>query len=192
VGVLIALRTAPEFLPLGEDPKHHPSVAMTYFLQTEKRNKRPRVPSPTAAPVSAVPTATTNSRSMSITLPARNSVGPSPTIPFSRDPKARREALSKQLPLQEGRKVAFHPPPGKAGGADDENTWILALVTKCIHADKNRYLALHLRICIYTLPCLDMKYRTLNLKKTDRQACEFPFYVLNFRAYHSLVYTIPH
>jgi SAGA-associated factor 29 len=79
---------------------------------------------------------------MSITLPARNSVGPSPAIPFSRDPKARREALSKQLPLQEGRKVAFHPPPGKAasGGADVENTWILALVTKCIHADKNRYL----------------------------------------------------
>jgi SAGA-associated factor 29 len=91
---------------------------------------------------------------MSITLPARNSVGPSPTIPFSRDPKARREALSKQLPLQEGRKVAFHPPPGKAasGGADDENTWILALVTKCIHADKNRYLELHLRLWIYTLP----------------------------------------
>lgn len=113
---------------------------------------------------------------MSITLPARNSVGPSPPIPFSRDPKARREALSKQLPLQEGRKVAFHPPPGKAanGGADDENTWILALVTKCIHADKNRYIVLRLRLSIYTL-ATGMKYRTLNLKKMDHQACEFLF-----------------
>ena len=69
-------------------------------------------------------------------------MGPSPVIPFSRDPKARREALAKQLPLLEGRKVAFHPPPGKSGGGGsgdgDENTWILAIVTKCINADKNR------------------------------------------------------
>ena len=105
------------------------------------------MPSPIAAPTS-VPTVTTNNRSMSITLPARNSAGPgpSPAIPFSRDPKARREALSAQLPLQEGRKVAFHPPPNKAanGGGDDENTWILALVTRCIHADKNRYLILYI------------------------------------------------
>lgn len=83
-----------------------------------------------------------NRTSVSITLPARNSVGPPPVLPFSRDPKARREALAKQLPLQEGRKVAFHPPPGKpanGGTADnDENTWILALITKCINADKNR------------------------------------------------------
>jgi len=124
VNVLIALREAPE------------------SLLPEKRIKRPRAPSPTAVPISGVPTVTPNSRSVSITLPARGSVGPSPAIPFSRDPKARREALAKQLPLQEGRKVAFHPPPGKAGnggGADDENTWILALITKCIHADKNRY-----------------------------------------------------
>ena len=51
--------------------------------------------------------------------------------------------------------MAFHPPPGKAangGSADDENTWILALVTKCIHADKNRYLGLRLHVSIYTLP----------------------------------------
>jgi hypothetical protein len=111
---------------------------------------------------------------MSITLPARSSVGPSPTIPFSRDPKARREALAKQLPLQEGRKVAFHPPPGKAGGTDDENTWILALVTKCIHADKNRYsIFAFTHLDLHFAPCLDMKYRTLILKKTDHQACEY-------------------
>lgn len=78
-----------------------------------------------------------NSRTVSITLPPRtNSVGPAPSTTFSREPKARKEALAKQLPLQEGRKVAFHPPPGK--GDTDENTWILALVTRCISADKNR------------------------------------------------------
>jgi len=63
-------------------------------------------------------------------------------MPFSREPKARREALARQLPLQEGRKVAFHPPAGKAAdgsNADaDENTWILAVITKCINQDKNR------------------------------------------------------
>ncbi|RDB14800.1 SAGA-associated factor 29 [Hypsizygus marmoreus] len=126
VGVLIALRKAPlEVMP------------------PEKRLKRPRAPSPAGTPIPVPPPAVASSRSVSITLPARSSVGPAPTVPFSRDPKARREALAKQLPLQEGRKVAFHPPPGKSanGGAtdNDENTWILALVTKCINADKNRY-----------------------------------------------------
>ncbi|KAF8073604.1 SGF29 tudor-like domain-containing protein [Lyophyllum atratum] len=125
VGVLIALRKAP--------PDQVPQ---------EKRLKRPRAPSPSAVPGAIPQSAIPSSRSVSITLPARNSVGPSPVIPFSRDPKARREALAKQLPLLEGRKVAFHPPPGKPanGGADnDENTWILALITRCINADKNRY-----------------------------------------------------
>lgn len=79
---------------------------------------------------------------MSITVPPRGSVGPPPSIPFSREPKARREALAKQLPLQEGRKVAFHPPTNTSkadtatGGKDEE--WILAVVTKCINQDKNR------------------------------------------------------
>lgn len=111
-----------------------------YFI-TEKRNKRPRAPSPSATPVPTVPTPVA-SRSVSITLPPRGSLGPSPAVTFSRDPKSRREVLAKQLPLQEGRKVAFHPPPGKSanGGTTDtdENTWILALITKCINADKNR------------------------------------------------------
>ncbi|GLB38540.1 putative SGF29 tudor-like domain containing protein [Lyophyllum shimeji] len=126
ISVLIALRQA----PLDQVPQ-------------EKRLKRPRAPSPSAAPVPVVPASVPSTRGVSITLPARSSVGPSPAIPFSRDPKARREALAKQLPLQPGRKVAFHPPPGKPanGGAteNDENTWILALVIKCINADKNRY-----------------------------------------------------
>ncbi|KAF8895532.1 SGF29 tudor-like domain-containing protein [Infundibulicybe gibba] len=124
LGVLIALRRAPEVLP------------------PEKRNKRPRAPSP-LAPAAAQPAGAAPNRPVSITLPPRGSVGPPAAIPFSREPKARREALAKQLPLQEGRKVAFHPPAGKptgGGTADtDENTWILAIVTKCINADKNRY-----------------------------------------------------
>ncbi|KAG5645473.1 hypothetical protein DXG03_006018 [Asterophora parasitica] len=126
VGVLIALRKAP----------------FDQGLQ-EKRLKRPRAPSPSATPVPTPPATVPSSRGVSITLPARNSVGPAVAIPFSRDPKARREALGPQLPLQEGRKVAFHPPPGKSanGGAadNDENTWILALIIKSINADKNRY-----------------------------------------------------
>ena len=77
-----------------------------------------------------------------MTIPLRSSVGPMPAIPFSREPKARREALAKQLPLQEGRKVAFHPPAGKPGDASgtagEEGTWILAVVTRCINQDKNR------------------------------------------------------
>lgn len=69
-----------------------------------------------------------------------------PQLPFSRDPKARREALARQLPLQPGRKVAFHQPPSKGGGTHgkgdggdgDGETWILAVVKKCINQDKNR------------------------------------------------------
>ncbi|KAF5369566.1 hypothetical protein D9758_002686 [Tetrapyrgos nigripes] len=119
LGVLIALREAPE------------------HVATDKRiNKRPRAPSPSGTPV---PVSQPSNRNMSITLPARASVGPSP-VPFSREPKARRAALEKQLPLQEGRKVAFHPPPNKANGAtESDDNWILAVVTKCINADKNRY-----------------------------------------------------
>jgi SAGA-associated factor 29 len=39
--------------------------------------------------------------------------------------------------------VAFHPPAGKPGDATaadvDENTWILAVVTKSYTQDKNRF-----------------------------------------------------
>ncbi|KAF8630883.1 hypothetical protein AX17_005241 [Amanita inopinata Kibby_2008] len=122
VGILLALRRAPEHLP------------------PEKR-KRPRGPSPSTTP-SLVAGQTGHNRGVSITLPARNSVGPSPAGYLSREHKLRREALTKQLPLQPGRKVAFHPVEGKSanGGTDtDENTWILALVTRCINTDKNRY-----------------------------------------------------
>ncbi|KAG2070358.1 hypothetical protein BDR04DRAFT_601527 [Suillus decipiens] len=121
--VLIALRDAPE-------------------SSQEKRNKRPRPPSPTATSVTPPLMSGARPTTTQVTS-SRSSTGPSPSIPFSREPKARREALANQLPLQEGRKVAFRPPAGK--GADgraadtDENTWILAVITKCINQDKNRY-----------------------------------------------------
>lgn len=81
---------------------------------------------------------------MSTTVSARNSVGPQAPKQFSREPKARREALAKQLPLQHGRRVAFRQPrdPNKAlADITDEGKgeqWILAVVTRCINQDKNR------------------------------------------------------
>ncbi|KAF9220941.1 hypothetical protein BS17DRAFT_712952 [Gyrodon lividus] len=125
VGVLIALRRASETLP------------------QEKRIKRPRPPSPSPTSTVVTPPVAGAQRATAQAAPVRGSAGSSPAIPFSREPKARREALAKQLPLQEGRKVAFHPPAGKTadGGVvdTDENTWILAVITKCINQDKNRY-----------------------------------------------------
>ncbi|CCM01868.1 uncharacterized protein FIBRA_03939 [Fibroporia radiculosa] len=125
IGILIALRKASETNP------------------PEKRNKRPRAHSPPTIPTPTPVPQSSTVRTMSITVPPRTSVGPQPSIPFSREPKARREALAKQLPLQEGRKVAFHPPQNSSkaadsasGGKDEE--WILAVVTKCINQDKNR------------------------------------------------------
>jgi len=105
---------------------------------TDKRTKRPpRGQSPAVTSTPATPALNSLQK---ITLPARNSVGPGSNTPFSREPKARREALAAQLPLQEGRKVAFHPPTGSGTNAPtDESTWILAVVTKCINQDKNRY-----------------------------------------------------
>ncbi|KAJ7366861.1 SGF29 tudor-like domain-containing protein [Mycena albidolilacea] len=128
--VLIALRKAPE--------------------SAEKRIKRPRPPSPSSTPVPPAPAIAVPNR-VSITLPARNSVGPSPAAAFSRGPKAQREILARQLPLQENRKVAFHQPSGKpsvggkptgtanANADTGENNWILAVVVRCLNNDKNRY-----------------------------------------------------
>ncbi|KAF5360947.1 hypothetical protein D9756_004801 [Leucocoprinus leucothites] len=116
VEILIALRKAPEAV-----------------LPPEKRNKRPRAPSPSGTPASSGLNPLKNS--VSITLPPRGSVGPSGAN--SRDAKgSRKDGRTDRLPLQEGRKVAFHPPPSKGAVDTDENTWILALVTKCITSTK--------------------------------------------------------
>lgn len=113
IEILKALRKAPEVLP------------------SEKRNTRQRGTSPSNGPASGLnPVRNT----VSIMVPPRGSVGPSGVT--ARDPKARKDSRGEKL-LQEGRKVAFHPPPNKAAGGDtDENTWILALITKCISSNK--------------------------------------------------------
>jgi SAGA-associated factor 29 len=57
--------------------------------------------------------------------------------------KERKEAFLAQLPLKEGRPVAFKPPvkgSGKGAKSDPGSTdWILTRVVRCISGDKNRY-----------------------------------------------------
>lgn len=145
LGVLIALRKAPpEVIPPGDSPLPEAiNIENAESFLSEKRIKRPRTQSPPSVPVPVVTAPSTQStRSGSIAIPPRSSVGPQTAVPFSREPRARREALAKQLPLEKGRKVAFHPPQNTKGaesivsGKDEE--WILAVVTKCINQDKNR------------------------------------------------------
>jgi len=126
LSVLIALRKAPETA-----------------AQLDKRNKRHRGSSPLSTPSTPVPTPVNK---ITLTVKAnsdRSSEGPTaPSVPFKQDAKARTKFYSKQLPLQKDRKVAFHPPSisGKEGAAEaEENTWILAVVTRCLNHEKNRY-----------------------------------------------------
>lgn len=71
----------------------------------------------------------------------RSSEGPStvqaPAPPVKRDAKTRAKFYNRQHPLREGRNVAFHPPSAE-GGAEAENTWILAFVTKCLSQEKHK------------------------------------------------------
>lgn len=147
LGILIALRKAPEAAnPQGNLLATVNIISACPYSPVfciDKRQKRPRGHSPIGTATPPTPALNAVSRGMSITLPARGSVGPQP-IPFSREPKARREALAPQLPLRSGRKVAFHPPntSGKVDGATAINgkdeEWILAVVIQCINQDKNR------------------------------------------------------
>jgi len=88
---------------------------------------------------------------------------------FSREPKARREALADQLPLKPGRKVAFRPVSKKGAISSDGKKedggeeWIMAVVKKCINQDKNRYLSFT-KFYFYLkslLTLLDTKFRML-------------------------------
>jgi SAGA-associated factor 29 len=174
--VLIALRKASESQPPGRASFIFIYLKVSPRKHAEKRNKRPRGQSPAVSSAPVTPPVTAAGRVVSITLPARNSVGPTGNVPFSRDPKARREALAKQLPLQEGRKVAFHPPPSAGSTVEtDENTWILAVVTKCINQDKNRY-ALQARQKKISIFCADMKFRTQSPRRTDSQDSKFVYF----------------
>ena len=73
----------------------------------------------------------------------RASEGPAPTANNKRDWKSRSRLYSKQHPLVEGRKVAFQQPTKAEGGDAEENTWILAVVTKCLSTEKQRLELIH-------------------------------------------------
>ncbi|TDL22219.1 hypothetical protein BD410DRAFT_788950 [Rickenella mellea] len=120
ISVLIALRKAPEAPP------------------QEKRNKRPRGSSPSSTPgtpsIQPINRVTLNVKSDR----DRSSEGPANTPPpFKRDAKARAKYYAKQAPFTDGRKVAFQPPNSSGGG--DDNTWILAVITRCLNSEKNKY-----------------------------------------------------
>jgi hypothetical protein len=193
--VLIALRKAPESAGRASLRKFL-DTALTYILSVEKRIKRPRPPSPSSTPVPPAPAIAVPNR-VSITLPARNSVGPAPAAAFSRGPKAQREILARQLPLQENRKVAFHQPSGKpsvggkptgtanANADTGENNWILAVVVRCLNNDKNRlvwnFLLWNLH---FTFVKSDMRSKIQNRKRMGSPDCK-AFYSESVRIAHS-------
>lgn len=134
--------------------RQRPTKMAHIDTSSDKRTKRP--PRGQSPAVTSTPATPALSSLQKITLPARNSVGPASNIPFSREPKARREALAAQLPLQDGRKVAFHPPTGSGtNGPTDESTWILAVVTRCINQDRNRSVVF-LRLIIRRIQILEI------------------------------------
>ena len=142
LSVLIAIRKAPENQAnqgtLQQSPI--PRVHRNANKSTDKRNKRHRGSSPLSAPGTPAPTPV-NKVTLNVKMDRdRASEGPAvpPPQPFKSDAKARAKFYSKQLPLQEGRKVAFHPPSTGSAEPTDENTWILAVVIKCISQEKNR------------------------------------------------------
>ncbi|KAL1679099.1 SGF29 tudor-like domain-containing protein [Schizophyllum commune] len=133
LGVIIALRKHSEATQPARDSRLTDKAPAKRAGSLDRRtHKRARGDSPAVNGGSVPPVAA--ARGVSVTLPNRS---PAPLIPFSRDPKLRREALAKQLPLQEGRKVAFHPPQNKAGASatDEGDAWIMAIVVKYIVRD---------------------------------------------------------
>ncbi|THH11166.1 hypothetical protein EW145_g833 [Phellinidium pouzarii] len=123
LSVLIAIRKAPENV-MNQGA-------------TEKRNKRNRGSSPSSAPATPVPTPI-NKITLNVKSDRdRTSESPvaQPAQPFKSDAKARSKFYGKQLPLQENRKVAFHQP----STTGEASTWILAVVTRCLNQEKNRY-----------------------------------------------------
>lgn len=122
--VLLALRRASEATP------------------QEKRLKRPRHSPP---PSSTPPTPASVGNARNATTPSqRGSAGPQPPTPSLRETKSRtlRDTLLRQLPLREGRMVAFHPPSlgkGADGTSPEDTTWIMARIVKSFHQDKHRY-----------------------------------------------------
>jgi SAGA-associated factor 29 len=107
---------------------------------SEKRAKRSGIATPTSQ--GRTP-GTTPPPQLTVSLPAPMRSAAQQSAGFSREPKARREALADQLPLKPGRKVAFRPVSKKGvvgpdGKKEDGEEWIMASVKRCINQDKNR------------------------------------------------------
>jgi hypothetical protein len=126
------------------------------FPFTGQRPKRPRAHSPPLLSSTPLAPALAGSARGSTTPAQRGSAGPQPPTPSLRETKTRRDTLSRQLPLQEGRMVAFHPPSsGKAadGTTPEDTTWIMARIVKS-HQDKYRYVFNDRCIIISMCRCL--------------------------------------
>jgi len=126
--VLVAMRKAPESTP-----------------QEKQRPKRPRAHSPLSTATPPTPALVANGRNTA-TPTQRGSAGPQPSTPLLRGTKVRgdthRDIILRQLPLQEGRMVAFHPPTsgkGADGTSPEDTTWIMARIVRSFHQDKFRY-----------------------------------------------------
>jgi SAGA-associated factor 29 len=161
--ILLALRRASDLAAQGLTLFHLPYLRYYSHKYQDKRNKRPRGQSPSNShAASPVPS---SRGSVSITLPAR----PTPPATGQRDAKARHQALNRQLPLREGRKVAFRPPT-KPGASEPD--WILAVITKSFASDKqkqaNHSIILWLELTLVT----GTKYRIQNHKKTVNPASQ--------------------
>ena len=110
----------------------------------KQRPKRPRAHSPLSSTTPPTPVLVATGRNTSAPT-QRGSTGPQPSTPLLRGTKVRgdtlRETILKQLPLQEGRMVAFHP-PSSGKGADstspEDTTWIMARIVRSFHQDKYR------------------------------------------------------
>ena len=112
-------------------------------LADDLRLKRPRAHSPPSSSTPPTPASAGNTRSTAGPS-QRGSAGPQPSTPSLRETKSRtlRDTLLRQLPLQEGRMVAFHPPStgkGADGTSPEDTTWIMARIVKFFNQDKHRY-----------------------------------------------------
>jgi SAGA-associated factor 29 len=105
------------------------SLSRSLSINTTTRDGSSAHPEPTPSTASSQPPNTARS--------VKNQA------PATMTKKERREALLAQLPLKEGRPVAFKPPVkglGKGSKVEPGSTdWIWAKVVRCISGDKNRY-----------------------------------------------------
>lgn len=136
LGVLIAMRKASESTPQGTRDSHSYLQRAHYFSTDKQRPKRPRAHSPLSSSTPPTLAQAANGRNAS-TPTQRGSAGPQPSTPTLRGTKIRgdtlRDTLLRQLPLQQGRMVAFHPPSsgkGADGISPEDMTWIMAQIVK--------------------------------------------------------------